>query len=349
MCDQGPGEESQAAFIAECRDRRGEEINREVKGAHPEGGRCQAPRVDPGHWLRRSRALDEVCQQLVDVVLWRDRAHVDAAGVVLVRGEGPRCGGDLRPDLDARVDPPAPGRCEVEEGQTEIGLAVLARPPRGGDDGPEIGLLAGRSWPAERERHDPRLAAVLERPARRSARPRRASVRSRPCGRSRSRHPRRAGAACYVRGRRCSGWPPAGAPRPQWSVRRAGSPGRLQRRGALQQTRRACRSRPRDAMRLDRSRRRRLPGRVGTLPVGDGCALLDRRPDERMAEPKRRAVDLDEPRRRRPASGPMPDAGGCHDLRQSRRDRPTRRSAGATACPQANHPHVPRTHARAAR
>ncbi len=98
------------------------------------------------------------------MVLRRDRADVDPAGVVRVRGERTCCGGDLRSDLDAGVDPPAPGGCEVEKGQTEIRLAVLARPSRGGDDGSEVGLLAGRSRAAERERHDPRLAAVLERP-----------------------------------------------------------------------------------------------------------------------------------------------------------------------------------------
>ena len=82
-------------------------------------------------------------------VLRRDRAHVDPADVVLVRGERVGRSGNLRSDLDAGVDPPAPGRRELEKRQTQIRLAILARSQRRGDDGSEVGLFAGRSRTAE--------------------------------------------------------------------------------------------------------------------------------------------------------------------------------------------------------
>ena len=43
--------------------------------------------------------------------------------------------------------------------------------------------------------------------------------------------------------------------------------------------------------------------------------LLDRRPDERMTEAQRGAVDLDESRVDRPRDRRCRDRGGCHDLR----------------------------------
>ena len=109
-------------------------------------------------------------------------------------------------------------------------------------------------------------AGGLRGQGRRSVRPRRASGRCRPSGRSRSRHPRREGAACHGRGRRRSGWPPARAPQQQRPARRAGSPGRPQRRGAPPRTRREPLSLPLGARRLDRSRPRQPPG-----PSGHEC------------------------------------------------------------------------------
>ena len=56
-------------------------------------------------------------------------------------------------------------------------------------------------------------------------------------------------------------------------------------------------------------------GGVRSMLFHDGRPLLDRRPDERMAEAQQRAVDLDEPRVDCRRHGRCWYAGGSHDLR----------------------------------
>ena len=96
--------------------------------------------------IQRAEGAGEMARKLAEVLL----------GVAYER--------DVR-DLLQKIlnDMEDAGGREVEEGQTQIRLAVLIRSPRGGDDSPQVGLLTGRSRAAQRERHDPRLAAVLER------------------------------------------------------------------------------------------------------------------------------------------------------------------------------------------
>ena len=258
---QRPGEQAQPALLAEAADRGAEELDGEVQRAHPEGGRAVSPSVGSTDGL----------PDLARSVSWTSSSSTWSSGAIELRkmtrasvlsASWRAAAGDLRTDLRAGVQPPASGRSELEQRQAQIGLAVLPGPlwrPRRRTGG-SASSRRDRG-PAERQGRDPGLASILEHRDVDRLRFGKHLGDRRPCGRSRSRRPRRAGAACHGRDRPRSGWPLAGAPPPRRRARRAGSPDRPRRRAARPPIRRARRSRPRDARPPGRSRPRRRPGR----------------------------------------------------------------------------------------
>ena len=176
-------------------------------------------------------------------------------------------------------------------------------------------FLAGRSRAAERERHDPRLAAVLECPhIDRFGLGERCPITSvRPISFA------TLGGAQKPRATRATIGAQGGRPLERGNrYRQRAAPDRTFGRGVEERGDRLVgrvgrgRAMPGRAIDVAHDARQRVVG--GTLFL-HRRPLLDRRPDERMAEAKRGAVDLDESRVDRRRDRRCRNAGRSHDLR----------------------------------